>query len=287
MTRLLAWLTVALALTALATGARADVFGYVDGSGELHLATEKLDDRYHLFMKAREGGPVNPLAQPAQPTPTPTIDPKLMKAKLFKRLVDHPSIAKYEPLIRSTSSERGLDPELVKAVIAVESGFDAGAVSDKGAVGLMQVLPATGQRYGVAADKRRSVEQKLKDPTLNLRIGTHYLADLMTMFPDRVDLALAAYNAGEQAVIDHRNAIPPYHETQAYVKLVDQFHTFYSPRPAPEAPRVGSVAGSRVRVMIPPPVAAGGPPTATHTPVIVADPVPVSAGVPTSDSPSP
>jgi soluble lytic murein transglycosylase-like protein len=284
--RLVALATFALALTAHATGARADVFGYVDGTGELHLATEKLDDRYHLFMKAREGGPVNPLA-PAQPAPAPTIDPKLMKVKLFKRLVDHPNIAKYGPLIRSTSSERGLDPELVKAVIAVESGFDAGAVSDKGAIGLMQVLPATGQRYGVAADKRRSVEQKLKDPKLNLRIGTHYLADLMTMFPDRVDLALAAYNAGEQAVIDHRNAIPPYRETQAYVKLVDQFHTFYSPRPTPEVPAVVPRAGSRVRVMIPPPVAAGTPAAATDSPAIGADPGPVPAGPATSDSPSP
>jgi soluble lytic murein transglycosylase-like protein len=282
-TRLVALLVIVLAFATHATVARADVFGYVDEHGELHLATEKLDDRYHLFMKAREGGPINPLA-PAQPAPAPTIDPKLMKTKLFQRLVDHPNIAKYEPLIRSTSSERGLDPQLVKAVIAVESGFDAGAVSDKGAVGLMQVLPATGERYGVSADKRRSVEQKLKDPKLNLRIGTHYLADLMTMFPDRVDLALAAYNAGEQAVIDHRNAIPPYHETQNYVKLVDQFHAFYGPRPTPETPTVMRTAGARVRVLIPPPVASK---STTDLPAIVRDPASFPSSPATSDSPGP
>jgi soluble lytic murein transglycosylase-like protein len=213
----------------------------------LHLATEKLDDRYHLFMKARDGAAAAASITPAAPTGEPTIDPKLMKPKLFRRIVDHPNIAKYGPLIRDASSERGLDPELVKAVVAVESGFDAGAVSDKGAVGLMQVLPATGERYGVASDKRRSVAQKLKDPKLNLKIGTRYLADLMTMFPDRIDLALAAYNAGEQAVIDHRNAIPPYRETQSYVKLVDQFHAFYSPRATDAAT---SAAGDRPRVHV-------------------------------------
>jgi soluble lytic murein transglycosylase-like protein len=209
--------------------ALADVYGYVDDKGTLHLATEKLDDHYTLFMKAGDASsPLRVLrAEEAEAAAAP--DPELMKTRLFKRLIDHPNIAKYEAMIRAAANRNGLDPQLVKAVVAVESGFDAGAVSDKGAVGLMQVLPATGERYGVHGDRKKSVDAKLADPKLNLDIGTRYLADLRRMFVNRPELALAAYNAGENAVIRFRNAIPPFPETQAYVKLVDQFHAFYSP----------------------------------------------------------
>jgi soluble lytic murein transglycosylase-like protein len=229
---------------AMLSTASADVFGYVDPNGQLHLATEKLDDRYTLFLKARDGASSVSIDQEDKPR---TIDPSLMKTRLFQRLVDHPNIAKYEPLIRTAAQKHGLDPQLVKAVIAVESGFDAGAVSDKGAVGLMQVLPATGERYGVHADRKKSVDAKLTDPRLNVEIGTRYLSDLLVMFPNRLDLALAAYNAGENSVIHYRNAIPPFRETQAYVKLVDQFHAFYSP--APSTTKANS--NDRIRVTIP------------------------------------
>ncbi len=163
---------------------------------------------------------------------------------------DDPDIARYEPLIRDAATSHGLDPGLVKAVVAVESGFDPHAVSDKGAVGLMQVLPATGERYGVQADRRRTVDQKLMDPKLNLAIGTRYLSDLVAMFPDRVDLALAAYNAGENAVSRRGNTVPPYPETRAYVKLVGQFHAFYRPAAAAGASTSAS-SPARVRVTIP------------------------------------
>ena len=164
---------------------------------------------------------------------------------LFQRLVDHPNIAKYEPLIRAAAARHGLDPQLVKAMIAVESGFEPGAVSDKGAVGLMQVLPATGERYGVRADRRKTVDAKLADPMLNLEIGTRYLADLRKQFVGRPELALAAYNAGENAVLRYRNTVPPFPETQAYVKLVDQFQAYYQPArgkvdPARPHPRDGA-----------------------------------------------
>jgi hypothetical protein len=219
--------------------ARADVYGFVDPAGQLHLATEQLDGRYTLFMKSRDGSAPVAIAD-ARREP----DPGLTRTRLFQRLVDHPNIAKYEPLIRAASQRHGLDPDLVKAVIAVESGFDADAVSDKGAVGLMQVLPATGERYGVHADRKRSVDAKLTDPKLNLEIGTRYLSDLRTLFPERIDLALAAYNAGENSVIRYRNTVPPFPETQAYVKLVDQFHAFYRPAASGDATQ-------RIRVTIP------------------------------------
>jgi hypothetical protein len=224
--------------------ASADVFGYVDPNGQLHLATEKLDERYTLFIKARDGASSVTVDQDDKPR---TIDPSLMKTRLFQRLVDHPNIAKYEPLIRTAAQKHGLDPQLVKAIIAVESGFDAGAVSDKGAVGLMQVLPATGERYGVHADRKKSVDAKLTDPRLNLEIGTRYLSDLFVMFPDRLDLALAAYNAGENSVLHYRNEIPPFRETQAYVKLVDQFHAFYSPNQHTKK----ATGNDRIRITLP------------------------------------
>jgi soluble lytic murein transglycosylase-like protein len=117
----------------------------------------------------------------------------------------------------------------VKAVIAVESAFEPAAVSSKGALGLMQVMPDTGARYGVAADRKRTLEQKLLDPDINVRIGTMYLRDLLALFADDLELALAAYNAGEQAVAHYANQIPPYPETREYVKLVRQFYEYYRP----------------------------------------------------------
>ncbi len=237
----------AFAMTfAFSTPAHADIYGYIDAAGVTHLATEKLDENYTLFLRTPDGTPASGDAKNDAASSAASND-ALMQTRLFKRLIDHPNVAKYEPMIRAAATRHGLDPQLVKAVVAVESGFEPRVVSDKGAVGLMQVLPATGERYGVRADRKRSVDQKLSDPTLNLEIGTRYLADLKKMFAARPELALAAYNAGENAVIRFRNAIPPFPETQAYVKLVDQFHAFYSPRRAPK----DAHGKPRIRVTIP------------------------------------
>ena len=223
----LALSTLSVIAAIASSSARADVYGYIDAAGVTHLATEKLDDQYTLFLKTDAADARRQDANGARAS-----NDALMKTRLFKRLIDHPNIGKYEPLIRAAATRHGLDPQLVKAVVAVESGFEPRAVSEKGAVGLMQVLPATGERYGVRADRGRSVDEKLTDPSLNLEIGTRYLADLRKMFASQPELALAAYNAGEKAVVRFRHAIPPFPETQAYVKLVDQFHAFYSPHRA-------------------------------------------------------
>ena len=82
-------------------------------------------------------------------------------------------------------------------------------------------------------DQRRSVAQKLLDPAINLRIGTHHLAALLALFANDVPLALAAYNAGEAIVVRYDNQIPPYPETQEYVKLVQQFYAMFRPPPVP------------------------------------------------------
>ena len=111
-------------------------------------------------------------------------------------------------MIDRHANARGLDPALVHAVIQAESAYRPDAVSPKGAVGLMQVMPATGKRFGV---------NDLDVPESNLRAGTTYLRHLLDRF-DNVPLALAAYNAGEGAVIRFGHKIPPFPETQGYVQ---------------------------------------------------------------------
>jgi soluble lytic murein transglycosylase-like protein len=120
---------------------------------------------------------------------------------------------RYSGHIAQVAAEHGLAPELLHAVIQVESGYDANAVSPKGAVGLMQLMPATALRFGVA-DPR--------DPLANLRGGARYLRNLIGLFGGDLSLALAAYNAGEAAVLRHARRIPPFSETMAYVRAVQR-----------------------------------------------------------------
>ncbi len=181
---------------------------------------------------------------PAEVVPAPPTTPWM------RRVIDGPNAARYEPLIAKHAREYQLDAALVKAVIAAESGFDSGAVSPKGARGLMQVMPETAARYGVVGDRRQSAEQKLMDPVTNLKAGMRYLRDLLARFGDDVSLTLAAYNAGEMAVQNHRNRIPPYRETQEYVKRVQAFYAVFRPQDtadhAPDAPAAGATARQRI-----------------------------------------
>ena len=83
----------------------------------------------------------------------------------------------------------------------------------------MQVMPLTAERYGLLGDKNKSLEKKLRDPKTNIRLGARYLADLFKLFPRQPSLVLASYNAGEGAVQQYNNKIPPYPETRGYVQL--------------------------------------------------------------------
>lgn len=119
--------------------------------------------------------------------------------------------AMIDGLIRTNGSRYGVDPYLVFLVIEQESHFRTRAVSPKGARGLMQLMPGTARRFGVAQSF---------DPVQNIRGGTQYLKELLGMFNGRVDLALASYNAGEGRVIQYGNKVPPFRETREYVKRI-------------------------------------------------------------------
>lgn len=117
----------------------------------------------------------------------------------------------YAQLIDATAQHVAVHPALLRAVIAAESAFDPQAVSAKGAQGLMQLRPATAHRYGVT---------RPFDPAENVRGGARYLHDLLKRYRNDLELALAAYNAGENAVDRYGGRIPPYPETQQYVPTV-------------------------------------------------------------------
>jgi soluble lytic murein transglycosylase-like protein len=114
-------------------------------------------------------------------------------------------------LIRYYGNQSGVDPYLIYCLMSQESKFSSGATSPKGAQGLMQLMPGTAARYGVTNPY---------DMSQSIMGGTRYLKDLLKMFNGRVDLALAGYNAGENAVIKYGYTIPPYDETRNYVKLI-------------------------------------------------------------------
>lgn len=254
--------------------AKADIWGYVDADRVPHFATSRLDDRYELFLqdkvepyrlmnvprKAQDEG-LGVVAVPAliNPVNTGFISPRMVD--FFERSQNYKAVS---PLLRQASATHGIDYSLLKALIATESGFNTFAVSPKGAVGLMQLIPPTAERYGVTAGKGATVENKLTDPKTNINAGTRYLAYLIKLFPGRLELALAAYNAGEGAVQRAGNKIPNYPETQNYVKTVMQLYNGLTPlQPSPvfktPAKRVQVEMRGPARANMPPPAEAGMP----------------------------
>jgi soluble lytic murein transglycosylase-like protein len=123
----------------------------------------------------------------------------------------------YDRLIREHARRHQVDFALVKAIMHVESNFNPYAASHKGALGLMQLMPTTAQRHGIT---------ELYDPSKNIEAGVRHIHYLKGLFPNRPQLVIAAYNAGENAVIRH-GGIPPYQETQQYVRKVLHFRQQY------------------------------------------------------------
>lgn len=119
--------------------------------------------------------------------------------------------ARFNHLIAKAAARHQVDVKLLHAVIQTESAYRPDAISSAGAVGLMQLMPATASRFGVVDSN---------NPEQNIDGGTRYLRHLLDMFSNNLDLAIAAYNAGENSILRHNNSIPPYPETQNYVKQV-------------------------------------------------------------------
>ncbi len=225
--------------------AQADVWGYIDAKGVAHFAAEKLDDRYELFFRGNtsfdtKDGVSSPTKEVPEPEPPRAVALPSSKSKLLAFFEVSPNFKAVRHHMREAAQANSIDFELLQALIAAESGFDANAVSPKGAVGLMQLMPPTAQRYGVKGDAKTPIETKLTDPKTNIQAGSRYLRDLIKMFPGQLELAIAAYNAGEGAVQRYGNKIPPFKETQNYVVTVMQIYRQLKPpamvaKPAPAA----------------------------------------------------
>ena len=179
-------LSLSLALTVIFLGGPlwGDIYAYRDENGVVSFSNVPVDPRYRFKMRETA-----PRAQ----------------EKLYET-----DRKRYDGLIEEAARENGLDPHLVRAVVEVESNYDPSAVSPKGATGLMQLMPETARRFGLS---------DLYHPEKNLKTGSRYLRELMDRYQGDIQLALAAYNAGEGAV-DRYQQVPPYEETQGYVRKV-------------------------------------------------------------------
>ena len=184
------WLFAAILLPATVAAAHGRIYTFVDADGIRHYTDVPDDNRYRLLAIAPGA-----ITQSGQ----------AYDASLLARA------SRYDPLIEKAAAAAAVEPDLLRAVIVVESGFNSRAVSKKGAIGLMQLMPATAMRYGVSDPY---------DPRQNVHAGAYYLKYLIDRFGHNIRLALAAYNAGEDAVLRHGGHIPPYLETEAYVPKV-------------------------------------------------------------------
>jgi hypothetical protein len=205
--RALPRLLALLSLLGCVGAAQAALWGYVDAAGVAHVAPAPLTGQYGLLL----GEP----GSEAGRVPGKT-DGSL---NLLTWLDIAPEVKSLQPILREAAAQHGVDMELLKAVITVESGFKRDAVSPRGAVGLMQLTPETANRYASPAERRQPAAQRLLDPRVNVQTGARMLADLIRRF-GRIDAALAAWNAGEGAVQRNGGRVPAIDETQAHVHLV-------------------------------------------------------------------
>ena len=191
-------LLLALLLCASTAPAKPKIYTFVDADGSKHFTDVPDNSRYKLLI----------------------LSPNDMSESGDR--YDSNWLARanrYDSVIENAALAAALEPNLLRAVIVVESGFNSRAVSKRGAVGLMQLMPSTASRFGVSNPY---------DPQQNVHAGAHYLKFLMNRFGQDVRLALAAYNAGEDAVLRNGGQIPPFTETRAYVPRVLKIYRMLS-----------------------------------------------------------
>lgn len=195
----MSWLTIAAAALLLAwpVQASAQIYAWRDINGTLVLSDRRLADGAETYAV-----PDAPAIRSTRP------------------VASGAARERFEPLVREYAARHALRPDLVRAVIQVESGFDPRARSPKGAMGLMQLMPDTARDLGVVDPY---------DPADNIRGGTKYLRQLLDRFDGDEELALAAYNAGPGAVDRYGRQVPPYRETREYVKKVGSANGAVSP----------------------------------------------------------
>ena len=203
------WFSLAAFLAlAAARPALADIYSYKDERGVVHFTNmPNGDKRFRLVRK--EEAPSNGLPTVGGVRPVGAWMPS------------RENMDRYAPIVDNAARTHGVDAALVHAVITAESGYNPRAFSKAGATGLMQLMPATAARYGV---------RNIWDPVENIQGGVRYLRDLITLFNGNLELAVAAYNAGENAVIRHGHKIPPYAETVHYVPKVLGFYRRFQAR---------------------------------------------------------
>ena len=192
--------------TAAICSASPPIYRYVDADGVAHF-TDKPDSRRYKLVDLTPKG----LTRSGD-----RYDPRLLARA-----------AQYDAIIEAEARSAGVEPNLLRAVIVVESGFNSRAVSKRGAVGLMQLMPETATRFGVS---------NRYDPRQNVRGGALYLGFLVNRFRQNVRLALAAFNAGEDAVDRNSGQIPPFTETLEYVPKVLKIYQALTEQQQPQTP---------------------------------------------------
>jgi len=184
------FIAACVAVLASASVSRADFYSYTDKAGVIHFTNVPVSKDYRWLMRE-------------------------------KGTVTHPNTfyvrGNYDEIISRSAARHGVDPMLAKAIVKAESDFDANAVSTAGAKGLMQLMPDTAKFLHV---------RDVFDPEQNIDGGIRYLKYLLKLFSYDVKLAVAAYNAGENAVLKY-GSVPPYAETRNYVKRVSKYHRQY------------------------------------------------------------
>jgi len=195
---LLSGLLLSMGSLVYTPGTATEIYRWVDSNGTIHLTDRPTHSGYQLIQLSHKRA-------------------RMSRINFRDREANR---KRFSGKIAEVAQRYDIPEALLHALITIESVYDPNAISRAGAVGLMQLMPATARRYGV---------YNRHNPTANLNAGTRYLKDLLIHFDNDVELALAGYNAGEKAVEKYNNQIPPYKETQEYVRKVLTVYAQESP----------------------------------------------------------